>query len=83
MERFFRMVLQAHSRQNVQEKQMKLQFNKEKQNTQGVQFRIDPITSQNLTALRNYYSEQAGRRVTTGEICKQLINLHAEELNNE
>ena len=44
---------------------MKLEFKKEKQNTQGVQFRIDPITSQNLTALRNYYSEQAGRRVTT------------------
>ena len=62
---------------------MKLQFNKEKQNTQGVQFRIDPITSQNLTALRNYYSEQAGRRVTTGEICKQLINIHAKELKNE
>tara|TARA_R110002073_G_scaffold155497_2_gene310846 strand:- start:44 stop:277 length:234 start_codon:yes stop_codon:yes gene_type:complete len=77
------MVLSKSSKQNVKEKQMKLQFNKEKQNTQGVQFRIDPITNQNLTALRNYYSEQAGRRVTTGEICKQLINLHAEELNNE
>tara|TARA_X000001388_G_C2153357_1_gene93294 strand:- start:142 stop:330 length:189 start_codon:yes stop_codon:yes gene_type:complete len=61
---------------------MKLEFKKEKQNTQGVQFRIDPITSQNLTALRNYYSEQAGRRVTTGEICKQLINLQAEEIKN-
>ena len=59
---------------------MELKFNKEKQNTQGVQFRIDPITNQNLTAIRNYYSEQASRRVTTGEICKQLINRHAEEL---
>lgn len=62
---------------------MKLQFNKEKQNTQGVQFRIDPVTNQNLTGLRNYYSEQAGRRVTTGEICKQLINIHAEELKDD
>jgi|TARA_R100001460_G_scaffold10278_7_gene24319 hypothetical protein len=62
---------------------MELRFNKEKQNTQGVQFRIDPITSQNLTALRNYYTEQAGRRVTTGEICKQLINLHAQEIKNK
>jgi len=77
------MVLSKGSKQDVKEKQMKLQFNKEKQNTQGVQFRIDPITSQNLTALRNYYSEKAGRRVTTGEICKQLINLHADNLNNE
>ena len=59
---------------------MELKFNKEKQNTQGVQFRIDPITNQNLTSIRNYYSEKAGRRVTTGEICKQLINRHAEEL---
>jgi len=62
---------------------MELRFNKEKQNTQGVQFRIDPITSQNLTALRNYYTEKAGRRVTTGEICKQLINLHAQEIKNK
>jgi hypothetical protein len=34
------MVLSKSSKQNVKEKQMKLQFNKEKQNTQGVQFRI-------------------------------------------
>ena len=60
----------------------KLSFNKKKENTQGVQFRIDPMTSQNLTLIRNYYSEEAGRRVTTGEICKQLINLHAEELRS-
>ena len=77
------MVFTKNCQQDVKEKEMKLQFNKEKQNTQGVQFRIDPVTNQNLTAIRNYYSEQAGRRVTTGEICKQLINLHAEELNNE
>ena len=62
---------------------MKLQFNKEKQNTQGVQFRIDPITNQNLTALRNYYSEKAGRRVTTGEIFKQLINNHFKDIQME
>ena len=62
---------------------MKLQFNKEKKNTQGVQFRIDPITSQNLTVLRNYYSNQAGRRVTTGEIVKKLINIHYKEIQGD
>ena len=77
------MVFTKNCQQDVKEKEMKLQFNKEKQNTQGVQFRIDPVTNQNLTAIRNYYSEQAGRRVTTGEICKQLINLHAEELKDD
>ena len=77
------MVFTKNCQQDVKEKQMKLQFNKEKQNTQGVQFRIDPVTNQNLTAIRNYYSEQAGRRVTTGEICKQLINIHAEELKDD
>ena len=61
---------------------MKLIFEKKKQNTQGIQFRIDPITNQNLTALRNYYSEQAGRRVTTGEIFKKLINHHSKEIDN-
>ena len=83
MEQFFRMVFPKNGRQAIQEQKMKLQFNKEKQNTQGVQFRIDPITNQNLTVIRNFYSEQAGRRVTTGEICKQLINLHVEELKDE
>tara|TARA_R110002020_G_scaffold448053_1_gene660715 strand:- start:601 stop:801 length:201 start_codon:yes stop_codon:yes gene_type:complete len=62
---------------------MKLSFEKKKQNTQGVQFRIDPITNQNLTALRNYYSEKAGRRVTTGEIFKQLINNHSKDIQME
>ena len=61
---------------------MRLQFSREKQNTQGIQFRIDPFTNQNLTTLRKYYSKQAGRKVTTGEICKQLINLQAEEIKN-
>tara|TARA_Y100001937_G_scaffold20815_1_gene29117 strand:+ start:2085 stop:2285 length:201 start_codon:yes stop_codon:yes gene_type:complete len=59
---------------------MELKFEKKKQNTKGVQFRIDPITNQNLTALRNYYSEKAGRRVTTGEIFKQLINNHSYDI---
>lgn len=62
---------------------MKLSFEKKKQNTQGVQFRIDPITNQNLTALRNYYSEKEGRRVTTGEIFKQLINNHSKDIQME
>ena len=69
-------------RLNMKNLMNKLSFNKKKENTQGVQFRIDPMTSQNLTLIRNYYSEEAGRRVTTGEICKQLINLHAEELRS-
>tara|TARA_R100000734_G_C3297093_1_gene88139 strand:+ start:461 stop:661 length:201 start_codon:yes stop_codon:yes gene_type:complete len=59
---------------------MELKFEKKKQNTKGVQFRIDPITNQNLTVLRNYYSEKAGRRVTTGEIFKQLINNHSYDI---
>ena len=59
---------------------MKLEFKKAKQNTQGVQFRIDPKTNQNLTALRNYYSAEAGRKVTTGEILKKLINQHSKDV---
>lgn len=58
-----------------------LDFGYTKQNTQNVAFRVDPITSQNLTALRNYYSDKAGRRVTTGEIVKQLINKHIDSIN--
>tara|TARA_Y100001951_G_scaffold14592_1_gene9808 strand:+ start:733 stop:957 length:225 start_codon:yes stop_codon:yes gene_type:complete len=58
---------------------MKLKFGKGK-NTKLVSFKVDPQTSQNLTAIRNYYSKDANRRVTTGEIVKQLINLHYEEL---
>lgn len=58
-----------------------LDFGYTKQNTQNVAFRVDPITSQNLTALRTYYSNKAGRRVTTGEIVKQLINQHIDSIN--
>lgn len=57
-----------------------LNFDPIKQNTKNVAFRVDPVTSQNLTALRNHYSEKAGRRVTTGEIIKQLINKHIQVL---
>ena len=59
---------------------MKLNFNKKKKNTKGVQFRVDPNTSQNLNYLRTYYSKQVGRRVTTGEIIKKLINNHHAEI---
>tara|TARA_R100001086_G_scaffold249637_1_gene190071 strand:+ start:1021 stop:1203 length:183 start_codon:yes stop_codon:yes gene_type:complete len=59
---------------------MKLDFDKKKKNTKGVQFRVDPNTSQNLNYLRTYYSKQAGRRVTTGEIIKKLINNHHAEI---
>ena len=58
---------------------MKLKFDSGK-NTQLVTFRVDPITNNNLTALRNLYSKEARRRVTTGEIVKKLINLHHEEI---
>lgn len=67
-------------RLNMKNLMNKLSFNKKKENTQGVQFRIDPKTNQNLTALRNYYSEEAGRKVTTGEICKKLINQHFKDV---
>jgi len=62
---------------------MKLNFETAKQNTRLVTFKVDPTTSQNLTAIRNYYSKQAGRRVTTGEIAKQLINIHYEDVIKE
>ncbi len=67
-------------RLNMKNLMNKLSFNKKKQNTQGVQFRIDPKTNQNLTVLRNYYSAETGRKITTGEICKKLINQHIENL---
>ena len=49
-------------------------------NTQLVSFKVDPITSKKLTELRNLYSKEAKRRVTTGEIVKQLIALHHGEI---
>ena len=61
---------------------MKLIFEKKKENTQGVQFRIDPLTNKKLTAIKNYYAKQVGRRVTVGEIFKQLINHHFKEIDN-
>ena len=61
---------------------MKLKFDSGK-NTQLVTFRVDPITNNNLTALRNLYSKEARRRVTTGEIVKKLINLHHKEILGE
>ena len=61
---------------------MKLKFDCGK-NTQLVTFKVDPTTNSNLTALRNMYSKEARRRVTTGEIVKKLINLHYEEVLGE
>ena len=61
---------------------MKLKFDSGK-NTQLVTFKVDPTTNSNLTALRNLYSKEARRRVTTGEIVKKLINLHHEEILGE
>ena len=58
----------------------KLNFNAAKQNTKLVTFKVDPTTSKNLTSLRTLYSEEAKRRVTTGEIVKQLINLHYADI---
>ncbi len=63
---------------------MKLTFKQAKRNTQIISFRVDPSTNQNLTALRTKYSDETKRRVTTGEIVKQLINRHwAEVLGND
>jgi|TARA_R110000803_G_C11799647_1_gene299225 predicted DNA-binding protein len=56
---------------------MKLQFKKNKPNTQTVQFRIDPATHQKLTALRNFHG------VRTGELLKEMINIHYDEMVNE
>tara|TARA_R110002012_G_scaffold192798_1_gene360404 strand:+ start:421 stop:606 length:186 start_codon:yes stop_codon:yes gene_type:complete len=58
----------------------KLSFNKKKENTKSVVFKVDPITSQNLVALRNMYSKETNRRVTTGEILKKLINQHSKDV---
>tara|TARA_R110000751_G_scaffold155052_1_gene260165 strand:- start:1569 stop:1760 length:192 start_codon:yes stop_codon:yes gene_type:complete len=60
----------------------KLNFEKKKENTRTVSFKIDPNTSKNLTYLREFYSNSAGRRVTTGEIVKQLINIHTKEIKD-
>ena len=57
----------------------KLKFDGGK-NTKVVSFKVDPITSKKLTDLRNLYSKEAKRRVTTGEIVKQLIALHHGEV---
>ena len=54
---------------------MKLKFESGK-NTKLVSFKVDPQTSKNLNAIRSVYTKEAKRRVTTGEIVKQLINLH-------
>jgi hypothetical protein len=63
----------------------KLNF-KKGTNTKLVSFKVDPQTSQNLTALRNLYRKEANRRITTGQIVKQLINIHYDKIigeNNE
>lgn len=49
-------------------------------NTKLVSFKVDPLTSKKLTDLRNLYSKEAKRKVTTGEIVKQLIALHHGEV---
>lgn len=49
-------------------------------NTKVVSFKVDPLTSKKLTDLRNLYSKEAKRKVTTGEIVKQLIALHHGEV---
>ena len=49
-------------------------------NTQLISFKVDLQTSKKLTDLRNLYSKEAKRRVTTGEIVKQLIALHHGEV---
>lgn len=67
-------------RLNMNNLMNKLSFNKKKENTKSVVFKVDPITSQNLVALRNMYSKETNRRVTTGEILKKLINQHSKDV---
>ena len=55
---------------------MRLEFNKEKANTQTVQFRIDPDTNKMLTALRKHYD------VTTGVLIKKMIEMAFESLSD-
>ncbi len=57
----------------------KLKFESGK-NTQLVTFKVDPETNKKLTAIRTFYSKEARRKVTTGEIVKQLIALHHGEI---
>ena len=56
---------------------MKLAFQNKKPNTATVQFRIDPLTKQKLTALRNYYG------VRTGELIKEMISSDQKEAEKE
>lgn len=67
-------------RLNMNNLMNKLSFNKKKENTKSVVFKVDPITSKNLVALRNMYSKETNRRVTTGEILKKLINQHSKDV---
>tara|TARA_R110002020_G_scaffold103431_1_gene242236 strand:+ start:277 stop:483 length:207 start_codon:yes stop_codon:yes gene_type:complete len=60
----------------------KLKFSGAK-NTQVVSFKVDPQTNQNLTALRNLYTKETKRKVTTGEIVKKLINIHYKEIQGD
>jgi len=53
---------------------MKLKFVEKKPNTQTVQFRIDPVTHQKLTALRNFH------KVRTGDLLKEMINIHYQDI---
>tara|TARA_A100000171_G_scaffold38360_1_gene37669 strand:+ start:1000 stop:1230 length:231 start_codon:yes stop_codon:yes gene_type:complete len=48
----------------------------------SVSFKVDSQTSKNLSTIKNYYSKDSkiSRRVTNGEIMKQLINCHHEEI---
>ena len=48
----------------------------------SLSFKVDLQTSKNLFLIKNYYSEDSkvSKRVTNGEIIKQLINCHHEEI---
>tara|TARA_A100001015_G_C14686557_1_gene592791 strand:+ start:435 stop:668 length:234 start_codon:yes stop_codon:yes gene_type:complete len=49
----------------------------------SLSFKVDSQTSKNLLLIKNYYSKDSkiSRRVTNGEIIKQLINCHHEEIS--
>ena len=49
----------------------------------SLSIKLDSQTSKNLLFIKNYYSEDSkvSKRVTNGEIIKQLINCHHEEIS--
>ena len=68
---------------------MKLQFKEKetklKQKRLRFDFRLDLVTHKNLDRIYNYYVKESKGlcKVSKSSIIKQLINLHAEELQQD